>query len=73
MSQTMSRNEERATEAWRAAILTQLAVIDQATQQIEDALWDAGDPAAAIAKAGERIMEAEQAIFRLRDGPERPE
>jgi hypothetical protein len=67
------QNEETAREEWREEVREHLASIRSAVNDAEDAASIQADPADAIAEASRIIDAANEALYKLRNGPENPE
>lgn len=72
-SHAMSNNEERAWEAWEAEVAQHLAVIRAACDRVEQAVRASRDPGHAIHEALMDEDAAAQTLWKMRDGPGRPE
>jgi hypothetical protein len=70
-SHAMSRNEEQAWEEWDDVAATHLAQMHSAVRRLKDAVLKR-DPTEIVA-ALQDADEAEEFLFALRHGPERPE
>ena len=67
------RNEERATEQWRADVGELVARLQIATARVDEAMWAKGEPGRAIMDALTEIDAASEALWAIRHGPENPD